>query len=49
MTGIDMGEAPLAVAKLHLAESGLSVAYQRATAEEFSEAYPEGFDFDAFL
>jgi 2-polyprenyl-6-hydroxyphenyl methylase/3-demethylubiquinone-9 3-methyltransferase len=49
VTGIDMGEAPLAVAKLHLAESSLSVAYQRATAEEFSEAYPEGFDFDAFL
>ncbi len=44
VTGIDMGEAPLAVAKLHLRESGLFVNYQRATAEEFSEAHPEGFD-----
>ena len=44
VTGIDMGEAPLAVAKLHLQESGLSVDYQRATAEEFSAAHPECFD-----
>ena len=44
VTGIDMGEAPLAVAKLHLEESGLSVDYQHATAEEFSEIHPDGFD-----
>ena len=44
VTGIDMGEAPLAVAKLHLKESGLSVDYQLATAEEFSETHPESFD-----
>jgi 2-polyprenyl-6-hydroxyphenyl methylase/3-demethylubiquinone-9 3-methyltransferase len=44
VTGIDMGQAPLAVAKLHLKESGLSVDYQHATAEEFSEIHPEGFD-----
>ena len=44
VTGIDMGEAPLAVAKLHLEESGLSVDYQRATAEEFSQAHPGSFD-----
>jgi len=44
VTGIDMGEAPLAVAKLHLEESGLSVDYQRATAEDFSEAHPNRFD-----
>ena len=44
VTGIDMGEAPLAVAKLHLKESGLSVDYQCATAEEFSEIHPDGFD-----
>ena len=44
VTGIDMGQAPLAVAKLHLQKSGLSVDYQRATAEEFSEAHPAGFD-----
>jgi 2-polyprenyl-6-hydroxyphenyl methylase/3-demethylubiquinone-9 3-methyltransferase len=44
VTGIDMGEAPLAVAKLHLEESGLSVDYQHATAEEFSQIHPQGFD-----
>ena len=44
VTGIDMGQAPLAVAKLHLKESDLSVDYQRAAAEEFSEIHPEGFD-----
>jgi 2-polyprenyl-6-hydroxyphenyl methylase / 3-demethylubiquinone-9 3-methyltransferase len=44
VTGIDMGQAPLAVAKLHLEESGLSVDYQHATAEEFSESHPDGFD-----
>ena len=44
VTGIDMGEAPLAVAKLHLEESGLSVDYQHATAEEFSEIHPHDFD-----
>ena len=44
VTGIDMGQAPLAVAKLHLAESGLAVAYRQATAEEFSKSHPEGFD-----
>jgi 2-polyprenyl-6-hydroxyphenyl methylase/3-demethylubiquinone-9 3-methyltransferase len=44
VTGIDMGQAPLAVANLHLKESRLSVDYQHATAEEFSEIHPEGFD-----
>ena len=44
VTGIDMGQAPLAVAKLHLAESGLSADYQHATAEEFSETHPDEFD-----
>ncbi len=44
VTGIDMGEAPLAVAKLHLEESGLAVDYQHAAAEEFSATHPDGFD-----
>ena len=44
VTGIDMGQAPLAVAKLHLGKSGLSVDYRQATAEEFSETYPHEFD-----
>jgi ubiquinone biosynthesis O-methyltransferase len=44
VTGIDMGEAPLAVARLHLLESGAQVDYRRATAEELAEQTPESFD-----
>ncbi|REG84209.1 bifunctional 2-polyprenyl-6-hydroxyphenol methylase/3-demethylubiquinol 3-O-methyltransferase UbiG [Marinomonas pollencensis] len=34
--GIDMGEAPLAVAKLHLEESKLDIDYERITSEEIA-------------
>lgn len=34
VTGIDMGEAPLAVARLHLVESGLEIDYRQASAED---------------
>lgn len=44
VTGIDMGEAPLTVAKLHLYESGAKVDYQRATAEEFAERHAGKYD-----
>jgi len=44
VTGIDMGEAPLAVAKLHLKESGVPVAYRRVTAEELASEMPGAFD-----
>ncbi len=44
VTGIDMGEAPLSVAKLHQLESNLSINYQRITAEELAEQQPESFD-----
>ena len=44
VTGIDMGEAPLAVARLHLKESGQSVDYQRITAEEMAEKSPGKYD-----
>ena len=37
VTGIDMGDAPLGVAKLHQLESGLSIDYQKSTAEEFCQ------------
>ena len=33
VTGIDMGEAPLAVARLHQLESGVEVDYVQSTAE----------------
>lgn len=44
VTGIDMGEAPLAVARLHLLESGLQVDYQRSTAEQFATKHAGQFD-----
>ncbi len=44
VTGIDMGEAPLAVARLHQLESGLNIDYQRITAEAMAEQNSEAFD-----
>ncbi len=44
VTGIDMGEAPLEVARLHLLESGLEVDYRRIPAEELAAAEPAAFD-----
>lgn len=44
VTGIDMGEAPLAVARLHQHESGVEVGYHRSTAEEFARKHPAQFD-----
>lgn len=42
--GIDMGAAPLKVAKLHGLESGVSVKYQQIPVEELAEQQPESFD-----
>lgn len=44
VTGIDMGAAPLSVAKLHALESQLNIDYQQCTAEEMAEQQPESFD-----
>jgi 2-polyprenyl-6-hydroxyphenyl methylase/3-demethylubiquinone-9 3-methyltransferase len=44
VTGIDLGEAPLGVARLHLLESGLNVDYQQIAAEDMAGQHPEGFD-----
>ena len=44
VTGIDMGEAPLAVAKLHLLESGLDVDYQQANAEDFALSHKAHYE-----
>ena len=44
VTGIDMGETPLEVARLHLLESGLEVEYRQMTAEALAEAEPGTFD-----
>ena len=44
VTGIDMGEAPLAVGNLHKLESGVEVDYQKSTAEDFAQKHGETFD-----
>ena len=44
VTGIDMGDAPLAVANLHKLESGVSVDYQKSTAEDFAVKHQQAFD-----
>ncbi|BFM16526.1 bifunctional 3-demethylubiquinone 3-O-methyltransferase/2-octaprenyl-6-hydroxy phenol methylase [Maricurvus nonylphenolicus] len=44
VTGIDMGEAPLNVAKLHSLESGVSVDYRRTTAEELAQEEAGQYD-----
>jgi len=44
VTGIDMGEAPLSVAELHLKESGVAVDYQRITAEELADSQTRQYD-----
>jgi len=44
VTGIDMGEAPLSVAKLHLLESGEKVEYIKITTEQLAEQRPEQYD-----
>ncbi len=44
VTGIDMGEAPLTVAKIHQLESGVEVDYQQSTAEQLALEQAETFD-----
>ena len=42
--GIDMGEAPLEVARLHLKESNLEVDYERITAEQIADREAAQYD-----
>jgi 2-polyprenyl-6-hydroxyphenyl methylase/3-demethylubiquinone-9 3-methyltransferase len=44
VSGIDMGEAPLKVAKLHGLESGVKVSYRRITVEDLADEQPEAYD-----
>ena len=44
VTGIDLSEKPLNVAKLHLIESGRQVNYRLIAAEEIAKQQPEQFD-----
>jgi len=44
VTGIDMGDANLTIAKMHLYESGEKVSYQKMMVEEMAEQQPEQYD-----
>lgn len=44
VTGIDMGEAPLNIAKLHALEAGLKINYQQRTAEDMAAQHAGEFD-----
>jgi 2-polyprenyl-6-hydroxyphenyl methylase / 3-demethylubiquinone-9 3-methyltransferase len=44
VTGIDMAEAPLEVARLHLLESGLEVDYRQVPVERLADEMPGAFD-----
>jgi len=44
VTGLDMGKAPLSVARLHAMESELEIDYQQITAEEFAEQHAGKYD-----
>lgn len=43
-TGIDMGELPLNIAKLHALEADLSINYQQITAEQKAQQAAQQFD-----
>jgi 2-polyprenyl-6-hydroxyphenyl methylase/3-demethylubiquinone-9 3-methyltransferase len=44
VTGIDMGEAALGVARLHSRRSGLTINYQQTTTEQFAQTHADQFD-----
>ena len=44
VTGIDMGEAPLAAARQHLGQNGLEVDYHQASVEDFATSHSDSFD-----
>jgi 2-polyprenyl-6-hydroxyphenyl methylase/3-demethylubiquinone-9 3-methyltransferase len=44
VTGIDLGEKPLQVAKLHLLESGKQVEYRNIAVEQLAAEQPASFD-----
>ena len=44
VTGIDMGEAPLSVARLHQRESGVTVDYRQCTVEELAQREAGSYD-----
>jgi 2-polyprenyl-6-hydroxyphenyl methylase/3-demethylubiquinone-9 3-methyltransferase len=49
VTGIDMAESPLMVARLHALEAGTHVDYEATTAEELAQTHPASFDIVSCL
>lgn len=44
VTGIDMGQAPLSVARLHALESGVNIQYRQIPAEQLATEQPAHYD-----
>ena len=44
VTGIDMGDTPLSVARLHSLEMDIEVDYQKITAEQMASTHAEQYD-----
>ena len=44
VTGIDIGEGPLAAARAHMLKSGLQIDYRKSTAEDLAATEPEAYD-----
>lgn len=44
VTGIDLGETPLSVARLHALDSGIQVTYRKISAETLAAEMPQAFD-----
>jgi 2-polyprenyl-6-hydroxyphenyl methylase/3-demethylubiquinone-9 3-methyltransferase len=49
VSGIDLSEKALQVARLHLLESGAKVDYERASAEDYAERHAGAFDVVACM
>jgi len=44
VTAIDMGKAPLSVARLHAMEAEVDIEYQQITVEELAQQHPHTFE-----
>jgi 2-polyprenyl-6-hydroxyphenyl methylase/3-demethylubiquinone-9 3-methyltransferase len=44
VTGIDLSERAIKIARLHLLESGIDAEYKLASAEDFAQENPENYD-----
>ena len=44
VVGIDMGDAPLRVARLHMEKTGRRIDYRRTTVERLADSEPSSFD-----